>query len=1431
MKETQHKAFQFLIISFITFFSFYIPGNAQKVINEYAKVLEVFNADTTDVDSVKINTPIFQIGDTALFIVMKGTEVYMSSGLEGTLSNYHNIGIYNILLVFDVSDSIVIFTTRLRKLIAPGPGQITQLIKVRGGKDIYTINEPLTCKPWDPSDGTGGVFILVAGRKIVLNSNIDVSGKGFLGGNPNVPAVDYFTGNCSEAIDLFYTESAYNSSGRRGESVVYEGFPYTRGRSFVAHGGGGGNGKYSGGGGGGNWGQGGNGGMESENCKPNGNNLGGLGNTISNYYQNTGDRNNRIYMGGGGGTSTQNPDSIRFSTNGGNGGGIIILITDTIQANGFDTIRARGESVTNMASAGAGGGGGGGVIVLEAVGCKGNLAFDVRGGNGGTTNHPDATGPGGSGGGGVIWHRGNSLPCGTVQINAGDVGKHLPSLGLRSATSGTVGKVFNGLRIPLSGFLFNVMPEDQDICEGDTPAKFIASTPKGGNGPGTYRYRWIQSFDKINWIDAPESDTLIKDYQAGALFDTIYFKRIVRSGVTIDTSLILTINVLPRLENNDIAADDTICYGAVIPDIKDDPVYNIIGGDGKYKFSWLSSTDAVNWGIMTGRDSLILHNEQPIQTTYYRRIVNSHVCWDTSNSVTMTVLPVISDNDIFSGNMIYPDDTICQNDDALPLTGVLPGGGDGVYKYIWQSGPDTLSWNPTIPSNGQNFDPGVLSDTIWYRRIVLSGSDDVCKDTSNTVNILVHPLITNNLIARDTVICMDDRNLQLTQLSGNVGGGNKMLYKYYWQSKVESGAWEETGNEVTQRNYSPGYIEDTTLFRRLVISGACEDFSNEIEVIVQDSVMHNQIYSGNLIYPNDTICRYAVPVPLTGTSPANGEHKLTGGDIKFSTPSYQWELSLNGTLWTTVTGATMVDYPPPALSDTTYYRRKVSSGKCIHFSDPVEIIVQSPITNNTVKNGQEDETCYETTLDLDGTAGIFEMTGGDRMIYVYGWQKSPDDQTWSPAPGINWLADYTTEELIQPVYFRRFVTSGACSDTTGPTFVSINPRPTAEIIIAQYLTECYDANAGPVEVSIPYLLTGATPFRIISYDGFDYDTIENINTTEGTFIDYLTTGNTNDFNIEIIELMDGNGCFAYPDSLTGMVAMTVYKQPEINITGGIDPMEVCDDLIQLVATQDVGTGLWVKAEGDETLSIDDPEQLSIQLSIQHGTGNSKYYKLYRTGKNWPVAEEEKCISRDSVEVIFWKEPEPAYAGSRTGVEFDTIIYFADYIYMYANPPTAGSGQWTISSGSANIDNDSLYNTKINLGDQNLDEQADYTFRWTVNNGTCPETSDELTVSRRDLRIYDGFSPDGNSINEFFTIEGLEFADTWDLKLFSRSGNLIRKISKGMGETQPEEDMLWDGTYDGGRPVESGIYYYILEVTKGNSPYQYKGFVVIARERQ
>jgi hypothetical protein len=86
---------------------------------------------------------------------------------------------------------------------------------------------------------------------------------------------------------------------------------------------------------------------------------------------------------------------------------------------------------------------------------------------------------------------------------------------------------------------------------------------------------------------------------------------------------------------------------------------------------------------------------------------------------------------------------------------------------------------------------------------------------------------------------------------------------------------------------------------------------------------------------NDTICSGETPEQLSGDSPSGGAGGYT----------YQWEQSANGsTGWTPVAGATGASYTPPALTQTTWYRRKVTDSKCsyVHSNNMVKITVRHP---------------------------------------------------------------------------------------------------------------------------------------------------------------------------------------------------------------------------------------------------------------------------------------------------------------------------------------------------------------------------------------------------------------------------------------------------------------------------------------------------------
>jgi len=104
----------------------------------------------------------------------------------------------------------------------------------------------------------------------------------------------------------------------------------------------------------------------------------------------------------------------------------------------------------------------------------------------------------------------------------------------------------------------------------------------------------------------------------------------------------------------------------------------------------------------------------------------------------------------------------------------------------------------------------------------------------------------------------------------------------------------------------------------------------------QDLTISSSVQN-NVIGSDQTILSGALPQPLTGSQP-------TGGNGSYY--AYQWQSSITGPSsgYTNITGATSKDYAPPALTQTTWYRRRVISGNCgASFSNVVQITVAPKI--------------------------------------------------------------------------------------------------------------------------------------------------------------------------------------------------------------------------------------------------------------------------------------------------------------------------------------------------------------------------------------------------------------------------------------------------------------------------------------------------------
>jgi gliding motility-associated-like protein len=1052
-------------------------------VNKYASVTTV-GSDYVIADDVAD----FAVNDTVMLMQMSGVRINAGYDLEG---NYQNVigtpGKYEILIIDAINTGTrrIDFTRVLLNSYDP-QGKV-QIIKVRSYRDAV-VNTQLSCQPWDSATVRGGVLVFMVKGVLTLNADINVAGTGFNGG-----IVSQGNGLCQASDDSLRWESYSiwsKASGYKGEGLGLRTasnlslYPaYMKGKGANLTGGGGGNGRYSGGGGGANYGAGSVGDQEMAPDVCGGLYPGGRGGfTVSSYPTlNTG-----VYMGGGGGASVYL--STPTTSAGANGGGIIIIHADTIVGNGR-IITASGASANNntVSNAGAGGGGAGGSVIISARHFLSAPVLSASGGNGG--NNINQNGAGGGGGGGLIWTAG-AFP-GTTTVTGGQGGVHS---GGDPNRDGLPGLVRNNLNLPLNGFLFNEiyisynLDQLDSVCEGMIPPKMTGTRPAGGSG--IYSYQWQKSYDNSNWNDV--SGTSIDYTPTANETTTLWFRRVVNDGAgIIDMSLPVKIIVHPRITGNLVGSDTTLCYN-----MDPEELYPLnsgpSGGTGIYYYQWEQSPDNSAWSPVSGAGSSAKYNPQSLTaTTYYHRVVSSGACTDVSTPVTVTVLPAIS------GNNVTADQTICEGTLFSNLAGSVPGGGAApAFSYQWMSSPDNTTWSPAAGTNNViNYDPQDDSPgTTYYRRIVYSGPLNTCMSASNSVVLVSHPAITNNIIAADQTICEGTAPATIDGMVPANGAGPG-TYVYQWMSSSNGVSFSNIAGAVSED--LPGTVLTSGIwYRRLVTSSACSSTSNDIHITVDPRITVFEISLP--AQDHDTICTGTAPGLLSGT-PAGG----------LGTYSFTWGSSTDNVNFTTLS-ATGDSYQPGTLSSTTWFRRSVTSGTCTENS-VFRITVLPQISGNSISADQTICNTQAATLLTGGT-----LSGGDGR-FRYLWEtKDSQSPDWVIAPGTNNTANYQPQLLDETTQFRRSVYSGendCCVSVSSTVTISVDIMPQnisagTDMVLLPYqfaaiLSGSFDGE-GTSAWSYDFISGDGTP--VFSSPGQKVTEVRKLGFGDNTFIFSVTNG-------------------------------------------------------------------------------------------------------------------------------------------------------------------------------------------------------------------------------------------------------------------------------------------------------------------------------------
>ena len=933
----------------------------------------------------------------------------------------------------------------------------------------------------------------------------------------------------------------------------------------------------------------------------------------------------------------------------------------------------------------------------------------------------------------------------------------------RLVTSG-----FCAPRTPTTSVAITVLPAltsagsiaaDQTVCAGSPVAPLTSTAPATG-GSGTFAYQWESSPDNAAW--AAIAGATGETYAPGQLAATTYFRRQVSSGpCTTPPTNVVTITVVPALLAGSIAADQTVCAGTTPAPLTS--TTDAAGGAGTVVYQWESSADNSTFAPINGATGATYAPGALPATTYFRRRVSSGAACAPaiSNVVTITVTPALL------AGTIAADQAICVGATPTPLASASDAsGGTGPVAYQWDSSPDNATWTPINGATGSTYAPGALPTTIYFRRRVSAGG--ACAPViSNVVTITVTPAITAGSIAADQTVCAGSPANPLTSTTDAAGGAGNLAYQ--WEASADNSTFAPIGG-ATGSTYAPGALPATTYFRRRASAdGACAPVvSNVVTITVTPAVTPGSIGF------DQTICLGATPASLTSTAGPGGG---TG------TFAYQWQSSGNNANWNDIAGATDAGYAPGPLSNTTYYRRQVSSGLCGPvYSNSVAIIVLPGLVAGSIAADQT--ICAgaaPTPLSSTGAAS------GGTGTFAYQWEISADNSNWTAIAGAT-SPTYAPGALTATTYYRRRVTSGTGSCSTDVSNV-------VTIIVQPVLTPTVTLAAPPIQcpgtaLTFTAVVTNAGPAPNIQWF------VNNAAVASGPTFTSSTLVTGDQVRVEVTPTVL---CSTGPATATVTITRTPSPQPTLAITvqpGG--PVCLGAPLtFSILSVTDIGPTpayQW-QVDGRDVAGATTPVFSTTTLRAGQ-TVTLRLSTATACGQPATVVSNGIVVQIQPPVVVNAGPDKDILAGSSVVLEGT-----ADGTY----PVT-----WTPALGLTFPGNNPLRPLAA--------PEVTTTYTLSAGSGGCASSDDVTVTVHPAIRIPNAFTPNGDGRDDTWQIEFIDQYPDNTVSVFNRWGS---RIFSAENYSRANE---WRGDING-QPAPVGTYYYVV-VTKGPLGRSYAGSITV-----
>ena len=534
-----------------------------------------------------------------------------------------------------------------------------------------------------------------------------------------------------------------------------------------------------------------------------------------------------------------------------------------------------------------------------------------------------------------------------------------------------------------------VIGSSQLICYNSVP-QTINITQQSTGANGVYTYQWQKSLNGLLWSDIPFATNFT--YLSNALNKKTFFrlKSTSNCGVVFSDSII--ISLYDSLIKPTISSTQTVCYGFKSDTIR--IVNTATSGNNVFNYQWQESTNGTLWSdiLNATQTKLVLSNNTILKYIRIKAVSTASCGTLYSDSIRITVLPILTKPTINSAQTIcygFKADTIKMLNSAT--------GGNNIFNYQWQESINGTLWTDILNATQTKL---VLSNNTISKYIRMKAISTAFCGTlySDSIRITVRPILIKPIISTAQTICYGYNADTIKMVNSATGGNN--LFNYQWQESLNGITWADILN-ATQTKL---FISNNTIskyFRLKAISlASCGTlYSDSIRITVRP------ILTRPTISIAQTVCYGFKSDTIKIVNPA------TGGNSVFN---YQWQESINGTLWADILNATQTKLVLSNNTISKYIRMKaISTASCgTLYSDSIRIIVRPILTKPTISAAQI--ICYDKITD---TIKITQIATGADENFVYQWQSSTNGINWADLVGKTGLK-YVSNNLKNDIYLR-----------------------------------------------------------------------------------------------------------------------------------------------------------------------------------------------------------------------------------------------------------------------------------------------------------------------------------------------------------------------------------------------------------------------------